>query len=213
MIKRVIIGGLLGGLAMFIWGSVSHMVLGLSETAVKDLPNEGPITAALQAGIKEPGFYFFPAMELAGKTTKEEKEAAQKRWNEKYAAGPRGIVIFHPTGQQFNFGKRLALTLGAQFAIGIILALVLAQTHALRSYIGRLALVVLLGLLPFLMISFPYWNWYAFPRNFTIVELADRLLTIFCGGLVLAAVVKPASAKIEEAPAATQVATTATTAG
>jgi hypothetical protein len=213
MIKRVIIGGLLGGLAMFIWGSVSHMVLGLSETAVKDLPNEGPITAALQAGIKEPGFYFFPAMELAGKTTKEEKEAAQKRWNEKYAAGPRGIVIFHPTGQQFNFGKRLALTLGAQFAIGIILALVLALTDALRSYIGRLALVVLLGLLPFLMISFPYWNWYAFPRNFTIVELADRLLTIFCGGLVLAAVVKPASAKIEEAPAATQVATTATTAG
>jgi hypothetical protein len=213
MIKRVIIGGLLGGLAMFIWGSVSHMVLGLSETAVKDLPNEGPITAALQAGIKEPGFYFFPAMELAGKTTKEEKEAAQKRWNEKYAAGPRGIVIFHPTGQQFNFGKRLALTLGAQFAIGVILALVLAQTVALRSYIGRLALVVLLGLLPFLMISFPYWNWYAFPRNFTIVELADRLLTIFCGGLVLAAVVKPASAKIEEAPAATQVATTATTAG
>jgi hypothetical protein len=213
MIKRVIIGGLLGGLAMFIWGSVSHMVLGLSETAVKDLPNEGPITAALQAGIKEPGFYFFPAMELAGKTTKEEKEAAQKRWNEKYAAGPRGIVIFHPTGQQFNFGKRLALTLGAQFAIGVILALVLAQTVALRSYIGRLALVVLLGLLPFLMISFPYWNWYAFPRNFTIVELADRLLTIFCGGLVLAAVVKPASAKSEEAPAATQVATTATTAG
>jgi hypothetical protein len=63
------------------------------------------------------------------------------------------------------------------------------------------------------MIIFPYWNWYAFPRNFTIVELADRLLTIFCGGLVLAAVVKPASAKIEEAPAATQVATTATTAG
>lgn len=177
---------------MFLWGSISHMVLGLEETAVKDLPNEGPVTAAMQAGIKEPGFYFFPGMEMSGKQTKEEKEAAAKKWNEKYAAGPRGIVVFHPTGQPFNFGKRLSLQLADQLAVGIILAIVLAQTIALRTYAGRLALVTLIGLIPFLMISFPYWNWYAFPRNFTIVELADRLLTIFCGGLVLAAIVKPA---------------------
>lgn len=207
MLKRVIVGGLLGGLAMFIWGSISHMVLSLEESAVKDLPNEGPITAAMQVGIKEPGFYFFPAMDLAGKTTKEEKATAQKKWNEKYAAGPRGIVVFHPTGQEFNFGKRLALQLADQLAVGIILAIVLAYSAA-RSYAGRLLLVILIGLIPFLMVSFPYWNWYAFPRNFTVVEFIDRILTIFCGGLVLAAMVKPAAVSpgpstLATAPAAT----------
>jgi len=114
MINRVFIAGLLGGVAMFIWGSVSHMALGLEESAVKDLPNEGPITAAMQVGIKEPGFYFFPGMEVNAKATKEEKAAAQKKWNEKYAAGPRGVVIFHPTGQNFNFPKKLALQLAAK---------------------------------------------------------------------------------------------------
>ena len=102
----------------------------------------------------------------------------------------RGIVVFHPTGKEFNFGRRLALQLADQLAVGIILAIVLAQSVT-RSYAGRLVLVTLIGLIPFLMVSFPYWNWYAFPRNFTVVAFIDGLLTIFCGGLVLAAMVKP----------------------
>ena len=209
MIKRVFIAGLLGGVAMFIWGSVSHMALGLEESAVKDLPNEGPITAAMQVGIKEPGFYFFPGMEVNAKATKEEKAAAQKKWNEKYAAGPRGVVIFYPTGQNFNFPKKLALQLAAQIAVGILLAIIVAQS-ASRSYAGRLAMVTLIGLIPFLMSGFPYWNWYAFPRDFTVVEFIDRVLTIFCGGLVVAAMAKPASVP---GGVANSAGTTASTAG
>src|SRR5437899_9065485 len=103
--------------------------------------------------------------------------------------------------------KRLALQLASQFVVGIILAIVLGHAVTVRTYLGRLALVTLLGLLPFLMVNFPYWNWYAFPRNLTIVSLIDRLATIFCGGLVLAAMVKtaadaPAPPTCASAPAA-----------
>ena len=48
-----------------------------------------------------------------------------------------------------------------------------------------------MGLLPFFMVNFPYWNWYGFPTHFTLMELVDKLITLFVAGLVLAAIVKP----------------------
>jgi len=58
-------------------------------------------------------------------------------------------------------------------------------------------LVTLLGLLPVLMVNFPYWNWYGFPDKYTVVQLADKLVSFLVGGIFLAAIVKPS------APAAT----------
>ena len=71
-------------------------------------------------------------------------------------------------------------------------------------------MVTLIGWIPFLMSGFPYWNWYAFPRDFTVVEFIDRVLTIFCGGLVVAAMAKPASVP---GGVANSAGTTASTAG
>ena len=73
MTKRIIIGGVLAGLAMFMWGAVSHMALGLQESGIKQFANETPVLAALKSEIKEPGFYFFPGMDTSPNMTKEQK--------------------------------------------------------------------------------------------------------------------------------------------
>jgi hypothetical protein len=57
-----------------------------------------------------------------------------------------------------------------------------------------LLFVALLGVLPFLMVNFPYWNWYGFPIDFTLTELADKFIGFCLAGLVLAAMVKPPAA-------------------
>ena len=67
----------------------------------------------------------------------------------------------------------------------------MAQAHGLTCYVGRVGFVLLLGLLPFFTLSFPYWNWYGFPTNFTLAQLADKLITYLVAGLVLAALVEP----------------------
>ena len=191
MTKQIIIGGVVAGLAMFIWGAVSHMALGLQESGIKQFSNEAQVLAALKGEIKEAGFYFFPGMDESPSMTKEQKAAAQKKWAEKYLAGPRGILVYHPDGEQAMSPKQLGLQLGATIAAGLVAAFVLAQAGGLRSYAGRLGLVTLMGLLPFFMVNFPYWNWYGFPTHFTLTELADKLITLFVAGLVLAAIVKP----------------------
>ena len=191
MTKRIIIGGVLAGLAMFMWGAVSHMALGLQESGIKQFANETPVLAALKSEIKEPGFYFFPGMDTSPNMTKEQKAAAQRKWEEKYLAGPRGILVYHADGEQAMSPRRLGLQLVATIVAGLVAAFVLAQASGLRSYGCRLGTVALMGLLPFFMVNFPYWNWYGFPTHFTLMELADKLITLFVAGLVLAAIVKP----------------------
>src|SRR5437879_10645303 len=156
MTKRIIIGGLVAGVATFIWGAVSHIVLGLGEAAIKEIPNESQVLLVLQANLKETGFYFFPGMQCPPGASKEQKAAAEKKWNEKYVAGPRGILVYHPEGEQAMSPKQLLSQLAVEIVAGLVAAFVLAQARGLGSYAGRAGFVTLLGLLPFFMVNFPY---------------------------------------------------------
>ena len=62
MAKRIVLAGVLGGLALFLWGSLSHIVLGLGEVGIREIPpaQEQGVLETLRPGLREPGFYFFP---------------------------------------------------------------------------------------------------------------------------------------------------------
>jgi hypothetical protein len=180
---------------MFVWGALSHMALGLGEAGIRQFADDAPVAAALQANIKEAGFYFFPGMEERPGMTKEQKAEAQKKWGEKYAAGPRGILIYHPDGQQPISPKQLLLQLGSGVIASLVLALALSQFGGLRSYACRVGTVTMLGVLPFLMVDFPYWNWYGFPTTYTAAQFVDRLVSFLVAALILAAIIKPTEAK------------------
>ena len=59
--KRILLAGLLGGIAMFIWTSIAHMALPLGEAGIREIPNEAAVLSAMQSNIAEkPDFIFFP---------------------------------------------------------------------------------------------------------------------------------------------------------
>ena len=59
---RIILAGVLGGIAMFIWTSIAHMVLPLGQAGVRELPNEAAVLAALQTNLAtNPAFISSPA--------------------------------------------------------------------------------------------------------------------------------------------------------
>jgi hypothetical protein len=48
---RIILAGVLGGIVMFIWTSIAHMVLPLGETGIREIPNESRVLAALHDNL------------------------------------------------------------------------------------------------------------------------------------------------------------------
>lgn len=187
MTKRIILGGVLGGIVLFLWSFVSHVLLPLGEVGLKGIPNEGAVLTVLRDNLKEPGFYFFPWMEKTPGMTKEQQAAAIKQWEEKSLAGPAGILIYKVHGEAAMSPRQLLTELGADILLMLVAACLLAQAAgALGSFFGRALFVAALSLFGWLDIHISYWNWYGFPTDYTLATLADMVIGYLLAGLAMA---------------------------
>jgi hypothetical protein len=60
-VMRIILAGIVGGIAMFIWTSIAHLALPLGEAGIDEIPNESAVLAAMQSNMGDKtGPYIFP---------------------------------------------------------------------------------------------------------------------------------------------------------
>jgi len=190
MPKRIVLAALLGGVAMFAWESVAHMLLPLGEAGVSALPNEQAVMAVVKETVKESGFYFFPAPENRPEMTSEQKRQAMDKVMEKWRIGPAGIMIAHPNGRAASLPTELLTQFATDVLKMLVAALLLAQAAA-AGFGKRVIFVALMGLLPTLGTEIPQWNWYGFPAVYTMAQLVVHFVGFLAGGLVLAKFVRP----------------------
>ncbi len=191
MAKRVIIGGLLGGIALFIWGSLAHMVLGLGSVGFKEIPNESAVLTAVTSSITEPGLYYFPGLGLPSNATMAQQNAAMKESDAKAQAGPSGLLIIHPHGGGGFTAARLINEFVLNIVQGLLLAVLLAWALPIVGYVPRVAFVTVAGFFGALATNIQYWNWYGFPVNYTLAYITNETVGFLVVGLVVAAMVKP----------------------
>jgi len=183
--KKVIFGAIFGGLAMFGWGFVSHIVLPLGEIGMSQLPAEAPVLSTLSAEIDRSGVYFFPGMDPATAT-----EAETKAWEEEYRKGPSGLLVYTAEGQEPMAPVRLAKQLGGD-VLAALCGAILLWLAGMASYLSRVVFVTLIGIAAWASINLPYWNWYGFPTDFTLAAGADTTLGWLAAGLVMGLIVRP----------------------
>lgn len=190
MTKRVLLAGLLGGIAMYVWTFVAHEVLPFGEAGVKEIPNEAPVLSAMRASIGDAaGFYIFPGSGLGPNATSQQKQAAMQQYEQKLAANPTGILIYHPPGTPFVFPRRLAIEFLTELIQSLLAVILLAQAHLLR-FAARVGFVVLIGVLASIATNVSYWNWYGFPAIYTAAYMTTGIVGYLCVALIAAAIVK-----------------------
>ena len=191
MNKRILWAGLLGGIALFMWGSFSHIVLGLGSVGIKEIPRgqEAAIQSSLRTALPESGFYFFPGMGIPAGASADEKQAATKLYQEKYRQGPTGILIFHSQGAEIMTPGQLMIQLGLTIVEALIGAWLLSLT-SLTTLSSRIGFVVVLGILMALATNVEYWDWYGFPMNYTLAYMLDKVIGFALVGLVVAVVIR-----------------------
>jgi hypothetical protein len=187
---RKILAGFLAALAMFVYGMISHMALGLTDRHLKTFPNEAAVIEGLRTTVPGRGLYLYPS--IAMDAPPELQASAMIEYNRAYSAGPRGILIYEPTGGTPSF----PLMLARQFLFNAVVAFTAMWLLGFAApqrpaYWSRVCFVASLGVLASFFVDFPYWNWYSFPTGYTLAVLLDRTLMAAAGGLVLAYFVKP----------------------
>ena len=191
MTKKIVLGGIIGGVLMFIWSAVAHMLLPIGEMGIKTIPNEDAVLAAMKANITEPGFYFFPGegMMQAQSLPKEQQQAAMDAWARKYETGPAGIMVYKPIGGSPMPPSKLIYEFLSDVVAGLIAAFVLAMaTLRIKSFGGRVGFVTLLGVLAWILIEFSYWNWYGFPVAYEAGVFIDIVVGMALAGTGIAIV-------------------------
>jgi hypothetical protein len=190
MAKQVAIGGILGGLTMFVWLFVAHEFLPLGELGVQEIPNEAPVLSAMQSAIPHAGLFLFPGMGLGPNATMQQRNTAMPAYMKKYEQSPHGILVYHPASGAFNFGAALAREGAINLLEGFLAAWLLSWAAAGKAYSARTGFVVILGALASITTNLEYWNWYDFPGNYVAGYMVTQIIGFTLVGLVVAAFVK-----------------------
>ena len=181
---RIVLAGIAGGVAMFMWTFVSHVVTPLGETGIRQIPNEAAVVSAIKPNIGEPGMYFFPGMDMRNATPEQRAE-----WEAKYKAGPRGMLIYNPAGETPMSPIQLVTELASNILACICAAFVISLLAG--SFLNRVLVAGVMGFIGWLSIDASNWIWYGFPASYIVAEGIDQVIGWLVAGAAIAAIVRP----------------------
>ena len=188
--KKVLLPGILGGLLVFVWSAIAHMVLPIGAMGVNGIPNnEDALLTAMKSNIQQPGVYLMPGIDMSRKPTDAELNSVYA----KAETGPTAFLVYHPTGEKVLTPGQLIRQALFQILGGLIAAFIISATVA--SLTTRGIMVTLMGVFAWLAISLPYWNWYRFPAAFTIGVGLDNVIGWLLGGFLIAWLIQRAEKK------------------
>ena len=181
---RVLIAGLLGGIAMFIWTSLAHTALPLGRMGVQEIPNDAPVIATLQGALgDQDGLYLFPG---SGNGTKSEDAAARKTMEERTAKEASGLLVYHAPGRDTAMGPYIGKELALELVQTLVLAWLISKLAA-TTFGGRTLAAVAVGAVVAIGTNGSNLIWYGYPPAFTHAAIIIQLVGYTVAGVVIAA--------------------------
>jgi hypothetical protein len=173
---------LVGGIVLFVWGSIAHLATPLSQVGIRSMPNEDAVMETMRANLSEPGLYFFPG--IAGNAD----EAAMKAWEEKAMRGPTGIMVYQVRSEGALPPRLLINEALSNVLVGLLAAVVLAQISGGLAF--RAVMAGVIALIGSVDIYGSYWNWYKFPTDYTLAQTVILVVGYVLMGATIAAIAK-----------------------
>jgi len=165
---RILIAGIVGGVAMYIWSSLAHVALPLGHMGISAIPNEAAASAALSTALGDKdGLYIFPASMTA-------------------KSGPSGLLAYHHTLSAID-APTLCKEAIVELAEGVLSAVLLAM-GAVAGYWRQVGFVSLVGVVAAISTNPSYWIWYKFPPDYTLAYMVIQFVGYVVAGLAIGAI-------------------------
>jgi hypothetical protein len=191
VMKKTLLGGLVGGVILFVWSFLAWTVLPLHTSSLREIPNEEAVVSALKPALPSRGVYMLRHNPGMGA-----EKAAQDAWIEKIKQGPTGLIFYDPNGSDPMMVGQMVTGLIIDILSALVVAWLLTRSTALSaSYLSR---VMFCGIFAIFVTTFDYlsmWNWMGYPGDFTTGLVVDALIAWLLAGLGIAAIVKAPKAQ------------------
>lgn len=189
MSKRAIIAGVVAGFVVFFAGAIEHMVLQWGDRAMRPLPKETEVLDFIKSQNLTRGLYSFPEAKLDVPAA--DRDRVWDELNTKYKAGPNGLLLIGPTGEDMMGTVQLGGELMTNIITGLIAAWIVSSLCPTLGFRKRWLVVLLIGVCAWLSQNVSYGLWYRFPSDLIRDEGFCVLLEWSLAGLVIVAIVKP----------------------
>jgi hypothetical protein len=176
MAKKLVLGGVLGGVVLFVWSAISWMVLPWHNATIHQFANGDAVAQSVAANAPASGVYGYP--------NQNDTDAEAKM-----VSGPFLFVAYKTGGM-----KSMATPLIEHFLTLLVVALLatwLVGKTAGLSYWGRVIFITVMGFTAAVFCIFPNWTWLSFDSGFVMAEMADTTIGAFLSALVIAKVGTP----------------------
>lgn len=190
--KKVLIGGILGGIVFMIWQSFSWMTL--PWHIPQSIPEAEPLIEMLRQRNMEHGVYVYPGLpdEKIKNLPTEEQERIWGEVEAQFARGPRiAKLVYLPEGGPMRNPSQFVKGLLVNILMALLAAYLLFQaSDRMKGFGDRFKFVLLIGLVAALAGPLTDWNWWNYPTGFILPVALDRIIGWFLVAVVLAVLMK-----------------------
>jgi uncharacterized membrane protein YkgB len=192
MTAKHFLAAFLGALAMFFASFIFHMFTPLGEAGITPMPGPEAVMSAMTSSLGNmSGMYMFPTGGYSPDLPKEQHAAAMDKMLEEMKTNPSGLLIYHPAGRVFNFGKTLGIQFGLDFLKTLLVVYLLTQT-SIAGFGGRTMFVTVAGLLAAITTTPSLWIWYGFDGAYTGANVVMMTLEFLVAAIVIALILRRA---------------------
>jgi hypothetical protein len=182
MSKQLILGTILGGIILFVWGAIAWMFIPWPGQPLRAFTNEDALTQAIIAGAPKSGNYLLPNGEAKGLTAEQQQKAM-----EKMAKGP--IVFAAVRLEPFNsMAKPMISQFLTQLLVALLGTILLMQTSGL-AYKSRVVFLTTVGIIIFVGGHFDEATWWGFSNAYLFMQFGALVIGWFLASLIMAKVV------------------------
>jgi hypothetical protein len=167
--RKILIGGLAGGMALFAWGIVSWEFFPWHERVTRSLPDEAGVVEALRGSGMDRGVYVIPGRPPASGSGPE----AREDWERRIREGPVALLVYRPGGVAPNrMFRPLTRGLLVAFLVSTLAAAAL-QRARIEPFAGRVGFVLGIGAFAWLVGPVTQWAWFQYPVEWIGSALLD----------------------------------------
>lgn len=202
MLKKVIIGALLGGIVMFAWLGLAWTTWHL--TVFRTMPDDRALMGELALRDMDSGIYYYPGMpKKTGDTTAD--KTTMEAWKDAMKSGPTITFMAYQKhgGNPDNPLNYVRGALYCLFSAALLSWMLCLAAPSLRGYFSRVLFCSAAGLFAAFIGPVITGNFFQFPQLHMFLELFDQVAGWTLAGLLLALVCRaPAAASTVVKPAA-----------
>lgn len=185
--KKTVIATLVGAVIVFVYQSMSWMVLPVHENVFKYSDADVEIQEFLNERLTEHAVYVVPGKPPGM------SEAEHQQQMEAHEGKPWAMITYHPSMNMEMSGNMLTGLMFSILSVLIIVWVLTAASSVFSTFASRFFVCVLFGAFLTLNSSLADLNWWDSPWHFVSGNLVDELVTWVLCGLWLGFYLKPTS--------------------